>query len=83
MDVVDGSTRPWWLLAACYGSAVDFFPVDKAGADQAKAICATCPVDEFCLEEGMSEPWGIWGGYTPSGRQKLRKAQRVRSRPGG
>ncbi len=30
----------------------------------AKAICATCPLVEPCLEGALQrrEPWGVWGG---------------------
>lgn len=82
---------PWWVMAyrddllyrraACGGSPVNlFFPEeirpDARGLDQARAICARCPVREACLTAGMAEEHGIWGGLTPSERRVLRRKQR-------
>lgn len=39
-------------------------PVSSHAVRVAKALCATCPVRRECLEAGMSEPAGIWGGTT-------------------
>ncbi|WP_277953833.1 WhiB family transcriptional regulator [Saccharopolyspora soli] len=32
--------------------------------DQAKALCADCPIKAECLAGALSrgEPWGVWGG---------------------
>ena len=62
-----------------------FFPTSEAHADEAKAICATCPVREECLEYALeTRPGdGVWGGLTsieappadpppPKGRKKSR-----------
>ena len=40
---------------------------------QAKAICATCPVREACLEYALRirEPHGIWGGMSEAERRPL------------
>lgn len=55
-----------------------FFP--DGGADhwdkvaEAKAICATCPVIDQCLQHGANfEKVGIWGGLTPSELEQYRK----------
>ena len=45
---------------------------------EAKAICETCPVRSECLEIGMSERFGIWGGVTSTDRRKMRKIVRHR-----
>lgn len=55
--------------AACRGLAPDvFFPAhgDVAGSRRAKAICATCPVRDECLDVALRncERHGIWGGMT-------------------
>ena len=44
--------------------------------ERAKAICATCPVREPCLEYALRirEPHGIWGGLNESERQPLAHA---------
>jgi len=40
---------------------------------KAKKICATCPVREECLEFGLTEPIGIWGGLTPKERRIVKR----------
>jgi len=67
--------------AACAGAPVDlFFPdptrADAGGLEQARAICAGCPVREACLAAGMAEEHGIWGGLDPRERRVLRRKQR-------
>lgn len=38
---------------------------DSKFEDQAKAVCAACPVRKICLEEGIrNKEYGIWGGET-------------------
>jgi WhiB family redox-sensing transcriptional regulator len=65
---------PWFDDAACRGVDTDvFFPVSDAHADEAKAICATCPVREQCLEFALETrpAEGVWGGLTPIERHRL------------
>jgi WhiB family redox-sensing transcriptional regulator len=66
----------WFDDAACQGADTDvFFPLSASGeaAAEAKAICATCPVRELCLEHALENrpPDGIWGGLTPIERHRL------------
>lgn len=75
--------RPiWQKSAACRGMAAHdsdmFFPKSNSLElwDRAAAICATCKVQAECLEAGMDEPHGIWGGTRPFDRRKLRRATR-------
>ena len=64
----------WFDDAACreVDTAV-FFPASDADADAAKAICASCPVREECLEFALESrpPEGVWGGLTPIERHRL------------
>ena len=41
-----------------------WFAESPAELEQAKALCATCPVRERCLRAALdrAEPWGVWGG---------------------
>lgn len=41
----------------------------------AKAICNRCPIQNVCAEYAMiaEEPYGIWGGLTPSERNILKR----------
>lgn len=36
-------------------------------------VCQGCPVRQPCLQAGMSEEWGVWGGWTANQRKQLRK----------
>ena len=45
-----------------------------AQLDHAKAICATCPVWEPCLDAAIAGKWhGIWGGTTEDERHRMRR----------
>jgi WhiB family redox-sensing transcriptional regulator len=67
--------------AACRGADTTlFFPVSDTYADEAKAICSTCPVAQQCLEFAIEthQPDGVWGGMTAIERHRLvRRRQRV------
>jgi len=39
---------------------------------RAKTCCAQCPVRKDCLQEGLYEPAGIWGGTLPTQRSRYR-----------
>jgi WhiB family redox-sensing transcriptional regulator len=47
-----------------------FFPSDGAGVEVARKICATCPVQEQCLEHG------VWGGCSERERRRILKRRR-------
>lgn len=46
---------------------------DQVAIIKCKTICSRCPVRGYCLELGWSEEWGIWSGFTPQERKRLRK----------
>ena len=68
--------------AACNTPEVDpdwFFPPDGRHdiAAKAKKVCATCPVQEQCLEYALeTQTQGIWAGLVP------RKLSRMRTQLG-
>lgn len=37
---------------------------------RAKQVCAACPMRRDCLESGLRDGWGIWGGYTKPERMR-------------
>jgi WhiB family transcriptional regulator, redox-sensing transcriptional regulator len=41
-----------------------FFAESPADVELAKALCATCPLRDPCLQGALErrEPWGVWGG---------------------
>ena len=66
---------PWMARALCATKPRDLcFPDTLTGLDAAKAVCARCPVQGACLEYGLDEPFGVWGGLDPRERRKLRQA---------
>jgi WhiB family transcriptional regulator, redox-sensing transcriptional regulator len=67
----------WRDRAACRDDDPDlFYPLGEtwtaAAAEQAKAICARCPLDvvQACLAfaKRSNDNWGIYGGQTPDER---------------
>lgn len=86
-DTVTG-TRPeprqdWRIRAACRDTDPDlFFPVGTTGpaVEQiaaAKAVCASCPSREPCLEFalGSNQDSGVWGGLSEEERRVIRRAR--------
>lgn len=75
------TTTDWRALSECRDSDPNlFFPVGSTGpaVDQiaaAKEICATCAVNEQCLQYALesNQEAGIWGGYAEDERRRLRK----------
>ena len=55
-----------------------FFPNDGVGVEVARRICATCPVQEPCLEYALTEriDHGVWGGASERERRRIAKRRR-------
>lgn len=77
----------WTERAACRRQDPEmFFPISEGPAfqleiEEAKAVCAGCPVSVDCYEWAFTqgEPDGIWGGTTPEERRALRQSVLVQS----
>jgi WhiB family redox-sensing transcriptional regulator len=56
-----------------------FFPSDGAGVEQARKICAECPVKEPCLEHALEQriDHGVWGGCSERERRRILKRRRA------
>jgi WhiB family transcriptional regulator, redox-sensing transcriptional regulator len=71
----------WRRRAACRHVDTElFFPVGRgsramAETQQAKAICARCPVRQPCLAYALAtgQAYGIWGGYDEDERRVHRQ----------
>lgn len=69
----------WRQLARCRGVDPEiFYPASDEDAEEAKAICALCPVREPCLEYALAarEKEGVWGGLTERERRRLLRQRR-------
>lgn len=68
---------PWRRYAACLGVDPEaFFKTREKGFETRQTIntyCVPCPVRAECLEEGMKEDMGVWGGTTANERKALRR----------
>lgn len=75
--------RDWVNRSACRGlDPTIFYPATDEEADEAKAVCAECPVQVECLEHaiGHREHNGVWGGATERERQRIiRRRRRLRA----
>lgn len=64
----------WMTDASCAEVDGDlFFPNKGETSDEAKRICASCPVARQCLERGINEPFGVWAGTTARQRRRMRR----------
>lgn len=75
----DSKVPVWRQKAACRGVDPDiFYPVSDEEAEDAKAICRSCQVQELCLEWALSsrEKEGVWGGATERERRRIIRRRR-------
>jgi WhiB family redox-sensing transcriptional regulator len=78
----DAAGIDWRNYAACRNVDPDlFFPLGTVGAslpqiEQAKRVCATCPVSTACLRWALdSGDAGVWGGTTEEERRRHRRSR--------
>ena len=78
MSIDDNEVDTTWMgRAACADHPADLFFPDQGENDtaqEAKAICATCPVRVSCLDYAVvtGQRFGIWGGLTEKQRRPFR-----------
>jgi len=79
LDLLDVIRPAWHAQAACRGQTDVMFPVAEHGhrldTTAARALCARCPVQAPCAEQGRTERYGVWGG-TGSGSGRVRQRER-------
>lgn len=81
---------PWVAEALCAQVGGDGWFPDRAApgseslsnpvsVDDAKAVCARCPVRQQCLAYALDndETYGIWGGLSPRERRTLRNDRKA------
>jgi WhiB family redox-sensing transcriptional regulator len=79
MSRTAATTNDWRQYARCLGADPDlFYPPSEEAAEEAKSICAVCPVREPCLEYAVTarEKDGVWGGLTERERRRLIRQRR-------
>jgi WhiB family redox-sensing transcriptional regulator len=67
----------WYDAAECKGLDPDmFYPERGVSTDEAKQVCAMCPVQVQCAEHAIvtMEKNGIWGGLSERQRKTIRAA---------
>ena len=73
----------WRLDAACRDlDTAIFFPETDEAVDAAKAVCATCPVRQACLEFALitRQDDGVWGGLDENERKRVRRRRQEAAR---
>ncbi|MGO4201284.1 WhiB family transcriptional regulator [Rhodococcus sp. TAF43] len=62
MSVVGSALRE--QLPCRVGNPDLWFAETPADLEQAKSLCAQCPIRSRCLSAALdrAEPWGVWGG---------------------
>lgn len=75
--IEDAPDLEWMQSAACKGVTGMFYPEDRDRSNftAAKKLCRSCPVRAECLEAGMDEVYGVWGGLSPRERSRLRRTR--------
>lgn len=64
----------WMEDARCVGAPLEmFFPDIGESSAKARRVCAKCPVKAECLQYGLGELTGIWGGTTDKERRVIRR----------
>lgn len=67
-----GQPEAWMTDAACTDMDPDMWFADKRGTSrQAKRICRECPVQAQCLQHGLREEFGVFGGLTRGERRRM------------
>lgn len=72
----------WMNGAACKGRSIDLFffdeRKDRERLKMARFVCSGCTVWKDCLDYAIETPidFGIWGGFTPRERERMRWRER-------
>lgn len=64
----------WRARAACRGmNTAMFYPERGESTAEARAVCASCPVQQDCLDWALAnnDTHGVWGGVSGRGRRGM------------
>lgn len=78
--------RDWRHRALCRNEDPELFTAEgETGAhvEQARHVCARCPVADACLEWATTrrEKAGVWAGLTPGERERLIRTRHIPAVP--
>lgn len=77
-------TAAWMDYGLCAGIDAElFFPARGQSTNEAKGVCARCPVREPCLDYALTHgiKHGVWGGLSERERRRVRRARREAPAP--
>lgn len=81
MTIPDYDAEHTWMLDGLCRErdASFFFPSDGVGVEQARRVCATCPVKVECLEYALRYriEHGVWGGASERERRRILRSRRA------
>lgn len=73
-DLARELSQPWRQQALCRGTNPELFFPERGASDRPiRSICRCCPVSEQCLNAGMGEKFGYWGGLSERERRQRRR----------
>jgi len=82
-SLTTNDAHEWRRRAACrdLDTAV-FFPETADQVATAKAVCASCPVREACLDFAVitRQDDGVWGGLDENARRRVRRRRQDAAR---
>lgn len=73
-DIFDDEGNEWFddgTIWEAFGDTSEYY-------DEARTVCARCPVRELCLADALNnkERYGMWGGLTPIERRRIERKDR-------
>lgn len=77
--VCRGKNPRLWFPLELKTSGPEFSPQGMRDAAEAKSYCRECPVRTECLEYGLYEESGIYGGRTARERRAIVKSRREKA----
>ncbi len=70
----------WKAQGACSGMDPSLWFPDGTQPAKGVSVCWVCPVKAECLEFGLREEHGVWGGLDPQQRRRVLRHRLVSTR---